>query len=361
MNLNGIKNTAKNTFMTPLLRFLALSLIILFAGTADLLAQNGGFAGAYSRMGFGPRGMGMGNAMTAVHQQGVFAHYNPALASTVRRSEFDFSSSLMSFDRRLNTVNLAFQVPPNAGINIGLLHAGVSDFDGRTTSGVPTDKFSTNEISMFVAFGLNPGERFSLGFSAKLLYADYFDNVDSPLGFGLDLGFLYRVNDNLSFGGAIQDLFSSYTWTTADLFGSNLASRTDRFPTRFKIGAAYDFSQYDLLLSAEFETRSQRSELIERVIDESQGRPRVRTTTGDITTGSSQFRTGAAYGIHERVEIRGGWEIGDLTHVSESHRPSASFSLMLPLRNFDSYIDYTFIREPEGISYMHVFALRIEL
>ncbi len=347
--------------MSGLSRTLFLFVMMLLMGGGELMAQSGGFAGAYTRMGFGPRGMGMGNAMTAVHQQGVFAHYNPALASTVGRTEFDFSASAMSFDRTLNAANIAFQVPPNAGINIGILHAGVQDFDGRSTSGVPTGNFSTNEISMFVAFGLNPGERFSLGFSAKLLYADYFDDLDNPLGFGIDIGFLYRVTDTWTLGGSIQDIFSSYTWTSSSLYGSNLASRKDSFPTRFKLGAAYEIPDLDLLLSAEFETRAQRSDVVRRVVNDSEGRPAVRTTTEDLTSGSSQFRTGAAYGIHERIDLRAGWEIGDLTYISESHRPSAGFSLLLPLRNFDSYIDYTFIREPEGISFMHVFALRIEL
>jgi len=338
---------------------LLLLISCFFAG--DVMAQSGGFAGAYTRMGFGPRGMGMGNAMTAVHQHGVFAHYNPALASTVESTQFDFSASSMSFDRSLNMANVAFMLPPNAGINIGLLHAGVSDFDGRTTSGVPTDQFSTNEFSLFFAFGLNPGEKLSLGFSAKLLYADYFDNVDSPLGFGMDIGLLYKASSQLTFGAAVQDIFSSYSWNTSGVFGGSLANRTDSFPTRFKFGAAYEFQDYDLLISADIETRSQSSEVINRRINTDTGRPGVITSREDIITGSSQFRLGGSYGVHERIDLRAGFDIGDLTEISQSQRASAGFSLWLPVPNFDSYIDYTFVREPEGISYMHVFALRVQL
>ena len=344
-------------FIKPAL--LAIIMSCFFAG--DLMAQSGGFAGAYTRMGFGPRGMGMGNAMTAVHQHGVFAHYNPALASTVQGTQFDFSASSMSFDRSFNMANVAFMLPPNAGINIGLLHAGVSDFDGRTSSGIPTEQFSTNEFSAFIAFGLNPGERLSLGFSAKLFYVDYFDNVDSPLGFGIDIGLLYHASSQLTFGATVQDIFSSYSWNTSGLYGGSLANRTDSFPIRFKFGAAYEFQDYDLLISADIETRSQSSEIINRRVNTDTGRPGVITSREDIVTGSSQFRIGSSYSVHERIDVRAGFDVGDLTDISQSQRVSAGFSLWLPLSAFDSYIDYTFVREPEGISYMHVFALRVQL
>lgn len=345
-------------FRLPLRSVLLLCLMSLFF-SADLMAQNGGFAGTFSRMGFGPRGMGMGNAMTAVHQQGVFAHYNPALASTVTDTEFDFSASSMSLDRQLNMLNVAFMLPPNAGINIGLIHAGVSDFDGRTVSGVPTSPFSTNEFKAFIAFGLNPGRKLSLGFSANLYYASYFDDVDNPLAFGLDIGFLYRASERLSIGGTVQDMFANYTWNTSAVYGGSLSNRSDNFPVRFKLGAAYELPEYNLLFSADFETRSQSSFIQERQVDVTPGQPVIRSTLTDITTGSSMIRLGTQYGIHERIDLRAGWDAGDLSYLAESQRFMGGFSLKLPLRNFNSAIDYTFVREPEGISYMHVFALRI--
>lgn len=327
----------------------------------DIAAQSGGFAGAYTRMGFGPRGIGMGNAMTAVHQQGVYAHYNPALAARVTDTEVNFSASSMSLDRSLNMASIAFDLPPTAGLNIGLLHAGVQDFDGRSSSGVPTDQFSTNELSGFIAFGINPSEKLSLGVTAKLLYADYFDNLDNPLGFGLDVGFLYRFNEQLSLGGTAQDLFSGYTWNTSQIYGGSLSGSTDNFPTRFKLGLAYELPAYGLLLSTEYETRAQSSDVITREVSTVGGQPDIIERSETITTGSSQFRIGSAYEVHERITLRAGWQIGDMDFVSETQQPFAGFSLLLPLQKFDSYIDYAFTREAEGISYMHVFALRLDL
>ena len=47
-------------------RRVAASLITTLVTGSIALAQIGGAPGSYSRMGFGARGMGMGNAMTAV-------------------------------------------------------------------------------------------------------------------------------------------------------------------------------------------------------------------------------------------------------------------------------------------------------
>ena len=327
----------------------------------EALAQSGGFAGAYTRMGFGPRGMGMGNAMTAVYQQGVYAHYNPALAARAENTEVNFSASSMSFDRRLNMASVAFALPPTAGLNIGVLHAGVRDFDGRTSSGVPTDRFSTNELSGFIAFGINPSDRLSLGVTAKLLYADFFDGLDNPLGFGLDAGFLYRFNERLSLAGTAQDLFSGYTWNTSQIYGGSLSNSSDSFPTRFKLGLAYAFPDYGLLLSAEYETRAQSADIVSREVSTAGGQPQIIERSESTTTGSSQLRVGSAYDIHERITLRAGWQIGDLDFISETQQPFAGFSLLLPLQKIDSYIDYAFTREAEGISYMHVFALRLDI
>jgi hypothetical protein len=53
-------------------------LILALAFPSIMLAQFGGQPGAFSRMGFGARGTGMSNAMTAVSQGEVFGYYNPA-------------------------------------------------------------------------------------------------------------------------------------------------------------------------------------------------------------------------------------------------------------------------------------------
>jgi len=51
--------------------------------------------GAFSRMGFGSRGMGMGNALSAVNEGNLVAYYNPALASFQQGNSFQTSYSIL--------------------------------------------------------------------------------------------------------------------------------------------------------------------------------------------------------------------------------------------------------------------------
>jgi len=333
---------------------------LLLADTAA--AQSGGFAGSYSRMGIGARGIGAGNVFTSTGFDGIYAHYNPALAAFTRGNQIDISSSLMSFDRMLNSVNATFPLPPNAGINAGIIHAGVSDFDGRTLSGYPTERFSINDYQLFVAFGLRANDRLNLGFAAKVVHASYFDDVNSPWGFGIDLGLTYRLATGLSLGVAVQDILTSLSWDTSDLYGTAGSTRKDdNFPTRYKFALSYVFPNQKIMIGTEYEIRSQRSDVISTQVFAGQGSPRILRSTDQITTSSSQYRFGSVYHVHERFSLRAGLQILDFDYIEESFQYSAGFSVHLPFDRFSPSVDYAVVQEPDGMSLMHVFALRFNL
>lgn len=344
--------------LTPL--FFLLPLLLLL--TEFTIAQHGGFAGSYNRLGFGARGMSMGNALTAVTHEGIYAHYNPALAAFIMETQLDISSASMSFDRRLNSINVAFQLPPQAGINIGLQHGGISNFDGRSVSGNPTERFSINEMNLFIAFGLRTSDRLSLGFTAKLLYADYFKNVSTQTGFGIDIGAYLKATESFHFGFSIRDLLSAYNWETSELYGTQGRSTENKFPIRVTLGVAYHSHETGLLISADVESQQQRSQspIIIQTIGQTGG-PSIRIERQNTRTSLNMLRFGSAYKIHERITLRGGWQFNDLKNINETHIPSLGFSLHLPHTRFSPSIDYSFLREPEGISNIHVFGLRLNL
>jgi hypothetical protein len=337
-----------------------IAFVILFTDTVT--AQTGGFAGSYSRMGMGPRGMAAGNIFTSTAFDGVYAHYNPALASFSRSNQIDMSSAVLSFDRSLNSVNATFRLPPNAGINAGIIHGGVSDFDGRSLSGYPTDRFSINDYQLFVAFGLNINERLSLGMASKVLHASYFEDVNKPWGFGIDVGLVYKATPGLSIGFAVQDILSSLDWDTSDLYNTAGTSRkTDNFPTRFKFAASITLPETGLMIGSEFEIRSQSSDIIITELSTGTGLPRLRRNTDQVKTSSYQYRLGSVYNMHERVTLRGGLQILDFEYISESLQYSLGFSVHLPFDRFSPSVDYAAVLEPDGHSFMHVFALRLNL
>lgn len=335
---------------------------IAFLLTEAVTAQSGGFAGSYSRMGMGPRGMAAGNVFASTTSDGVYAHYNPALASFSSGNQIDLSSAVMSFDRLLNSVNVTFRLPPNAGINAGIIHGGVSNFDGRSQSGYPTDRFSINDYQMFVAFGLKAGDRLRLGVSTKVLHASYFDHVNRPWGFGIDLGFVFMATSNISLAFAIQDILSSLDWDTSDLYNTAGTSRkTDRFPVRYKFAGSLTLPDHKLMIGTEFELRSQSSVIILTELASGTTIPRLQRNTDRITTSIFQYRLGTVYNMHERVTLRAGVQILDFDYIEESMQYSAGFSVHLPFDRFSPSVDYAAVLEPDGISFMHVFALRFNL
>ncbi len=336
--------------------------LLLLIPAAVTVAQSGGFSGAFTRMGFGPRGMAMGNALGTVTQEGVYAHYNPALAAGATGNQIDFSTALMSFDRSLNAVNATFSLPPVAGLNVGLLNANVNDIDGRTASGYHTDYLSTHEYQLFAAFGINASSRISLGATVKLHLANFYEDISNATGAGFDLGMVVRPAGTWRIGFAVQDIITEYTWNTTALYGAQGGrNRNDPFPTRFRFSTSYFFTEWDLLLSSEFEIQQQSAEYRRRQVASGSIPPQNTSITEEVTTNSRQFRIGAAWAAHERITLRGGWEIMDLDFMEETSKISTGFSVHLPYDALRPSVDYAFIREPLGIAGIHVLALRLYL
>ncbi|MDZ7693251.1 MAG: hypothetical protein U5K69_19390 [Balneolaceae bacterium] len=304
-----------------------------------LTAQAGGYAGSFSRLGFGPRGMAMGNAMTSVATEGIYAYYNPAFAALAFDSrQVDLSTSLMSFDRSLHKLNGAVPIPPSAGLSVTIINASVSGIDGRTNSGYHTEMLSTNEYQFTSTFGIRFTNKLQGGLSIKYYLADYHDALESTPSFGFDAGLLYHATNKLHVGLAIKDLLAEYNWNSGAVYGEESSpSSTDRFPLQVRIGASYSITE-ELLISAE---------------------PGVLLPPEAAPVG--QLRTGARYRLHELLTVRGGWQITDLNAVRVSHHGSAGFSIHLPFDILSPSVDYAFVPEPGHISSMHVFGLQLNL
>jgi len=339
---------------------LLLFILITFAGNSAY-AQAGGFAGEFTRIGFGPRGMAMGNAMIAVSDEGSYAYYNPALAAhpSPNGVQIDISTFLMEFDRQIHNVNAQFRLSPTASFNFGLINARVSDIDGRTQSGFHTESLSTDEYQLLSNFGLRISENIWGGIGFKINFADLNEDVTTNTAVGIDLGLYAYIFDGFTAGFAIQDLFTSYDTNTENLFGDNAGNSNQNFPTRFKIGAAYR-PLTKLLVSSEYEIRSQSSEVVRSAVELFEGIPTVITRRENVNTSSQFLRFGSRYLIHESITLRSGLQLIDLEFETETIF-SAGFSLHLPFDKFKPSIDYAFYREPNNISNIHVFALRLHI
>jgi len=333
---------------------------LLMITSAPILAQPGGFAGAAQRIGYGPEALGMGNAMTAVTSQGSFAHYNPAHSAIfLDYTPINLSVSSLSYDRIHQTLGAVFQLPPTAGITINLLRSGINDVDGRSASGYPNGNFDVSEYQLFTAFGIRISDKLNAGFGFKVNYANYHEDLEAETSVGIDIGLLYKISSNINFGFTIQDLFAEYRWNSAELYNQNQSRNViNKFPTRFKWGLAYQKKSYTV--SAEYEVQALSSEVNEDETFIAGGRPTLISSITELKTNAQQLRLGGAWNAHERITLRGGYSLPDLSNT-DSWGASSGFSLYLPFDKFSPAIGYAFVMEPNRVSNMHVFSISFKL
>ncbi len=310
--------------MKPLL----LTILLLAAGSA-CIGQTAGTAGAFARMGFSARGMGMGNALTAVTTGEVSTYYNPALAAFSEQRTAIASVGILSLDRSLNFLSYTQAIKPTAGISFGLINAGVGNIDGRDADGIHTDDYSTFENQFFLAFSNRLDQRVSIGVGIKLYYSKLFDQVKSTT-VGFDLGACVRATDDLSIGAAIQDINSRYKWDSKSLYDVNGKSTDDKFPTLQRIGLAYRVGGTQALLSGEFEHSSE---------------------------GTNIIRVGTEYVFTENFSARGGIDRWDFSNDATGIKPTFGFSVRNSFNGWSPAISYAYIVESFAPSGMHIITL----
>ena len=301
--------------------------------------------GAFSRMGFGARGMGMGNALSAVTEGNLVSYYNPALSVFQQGNSFTTSYSMLSLDRSLNFLNYTkrfeFGQKTNpdsstsprstAGISIGLINAGVSNIDARDDEGVKTGTLSTSENQFFVSVANRFSQKLSIGFTFKFYYYKLYQSITST-GLGFDVGALYLLDESMTVSLMISDINSRYQWDTGSLYGQDGKITKDYFPVLKKIGFAYKFNEPKIIASVEIENSN---------------------------AGTNILRGGAEYNIYENLFLRTGFDKLNLSNYDFPVRPSFGFSYFYSLNTIKFGIDYAFVIEPYSSSSQHIVGINV--
>ncbi|MGE5315957.1 MAG: hypothetical protein ACM3Q4_14790 [Acidobacteriota bacterium] len=303
--------------------FIALAVI---ASAAD--AQMAGTAGSFARLGFGARGMGMANAMTAVTTSEIAGYYNPAATPFQRSRTALISYGVLSLDRSLNMLTYSQPIKPNAGIAVSIINAGVTKIDGRDADGYQTEDLSTSENQFSLSFGLRPSPKVAIGFTPKIYYAKLYHGVTSS-SFGVDLGAVYSANERLTIAIAVRDVMSKYKWDTSQLYGENGNTTTDKFPIRQVFGAAYVIGDGTALVSAEIETSNKSTTII---------------------------RMGGELALAEQFTIRAGlgnWNLKDAKQAA----PTFGFTARTTMGSIQPALHYAYVIEPYNYFAMHIISL----
>ena len=339
------------------LHALLLALGLLVGATPDVRAQA---AGVFSRMGFGARGVAMGNGLVADAYGDASPYYNPALSPFILRQNLAASAALLSHDRELQFLQFAAPLRPRAGIALGLIHAGVTDIDGRDASGYHTETLSTDEFAFFLAFGTRLGERATAGVGLQLFRADYLDALDPVVSIGLDVGLSFKLSERFRLGLAADDLLARYSWDTTPIYDDEGTTTQDRFPARLRIGGAYVLLGGRALVVAELESRVSSAEARTRTTGQSaSGRPVETVERERLRVQSSHVRVGAEVYLAAPFAVRAG--LGGIGTGAADPSPTAGFMVEQEAGSLLLRGEYAFVLEPYAAGTMHLFTLRVFL
>lgn len=217
-----------------------IRIIVVLSLSLMLFAQNeaGGVAGAYLRMSPDARAAALGNATTALYNDVNIALSNPASIPTLEEKQFSSSFQFLSLDRFYQMLSFGVKMPPNAGMSISWIHAGVDNIDGRNYSNDYTYEYSWSQNAFIIGFGLQLIDWLSIGVSGKVL-SDQLVNSSSS-GFSADIGVSMSPVKNLMIGIVVKDISGKTTWDTSlEPYVDYQTRRVDYYPTTFHFGLSY--------------------------------------------------------------------------------------------------------------------------
>ena len=297
--------------------------------------------GAFSRIGFGARGIGMGNAMSSIIEGELVSYYNPAITPFQENNSVQAGYSFLSLDRSLNFLSITRKFDfyssrdtilenrkprTTAGISIGVINSGVGSIDGRDNNGLPTGELSTSENQFFLGLAARISDKISLGVSVKFYYYSLYEEINST-SLGFDVGALYRINDNFNVALVVADINSKYKWDTSPEYEQNGVISEDKFPNLRKLGISYRNKEVGILGAIEFENSSAETNII---------------------------RAGIEYNIYDQFFIRGGIDQFNVSNMDWSIKPALGLSFFKALGNFVLGVDYAFQIEQYSSSDRHI-------
>ncbi len=318
---------------------------------------NGQSAGQIGGIGFGGRGIAMGNALAGDASGNASPSYNPALAPYIPKQGIALSAALMTQDRQLQFVEFQTPLKPLAGIATGLIHTGVRQIDQRNSSGYHLGMATTNEYAFHAAFGVRIKNIGSVGIGLQLFRNDLHADLSSTQTLGIDIGVGIHILRSLHVGVVIDDLLAKYNWDSIDGAGSGA---DDEFPARLRIGLSWILLEKRLQLLAEYESRFSQHDLEEPMVGFSANNPVQFYTNREVTLHNSYIRFGAEFRLVPALILRAG--LGRLEAINNGGpRPSVGFMTEQPLGLLVTQAAYTFVLEPYAIGAMHMLSLRFFL
>ncbi|MCA9732025.1 hypothetical protein KC799_07840 [candidate division KSB1 bacterium] len=308
-----------------------------FSASLHSIFAQGGYAGAFLRMGIGARSEAMGRAYTAVVGSPESAYFNPAAVTAMQEREVDLSLRVLPLDRRFAYVGYSSAIKPKAkkttkpgartpegGLALTWIHASTTNIDGRDGDGRKFDSFSNYENAVNFSFGLKFSEKISAGITARAIWNSFPGIGTDGAGMasrsvGVDAGALINPVKNVWFGAVMKNIASKYNWNSDKLYERGTSTK-DEFPKVWRLGVATRQLSDKLFVAADLEGSKKYD-------------PRLMI--------------GAEYKIMGDALLRAGIRDGN---------PTFGAAYFFIVQGLEAGLHYAFVSQPEEIDVEHVFS-----
>lgn len=201
---------------------LIIGILILTPGLISYANGPGTTTASFLKIGVGARASAMGEAFTAIANDGTSLYWNPAGLIQIKNMEFLATYNL--WFQEIRQGYLSFSFPSLGGtVGLGTNYVDMGDIEGRDEEGNPTGDFGASDLHLFLGYAKR-FQKITLGFTAGWLNDTIKDSTKSAfLG---SIGLLYPLNRQLTLGTAVQNL------------GTQLGD--DPLPLTLKIGIAWN-------------------------------------------------------------------------------------------------------------------------
>lgn len=232
-----------------------LSFVFIFGlCTSYALAEEdlaGGEGGAFLRIPVGARPAGLGNAFTAIADDGSAPFFNPAGLCQIRGTRVGAMYNIMSLDRMNYQASVIIGTKRNAALAVTFNSFGVGDIIECEPGGIPSgDTFSTNDMALGISAGGKIIPLLSIGAGAKYIMQKIDESKAS--GFAFDIGALVATPvssgliKQIRIGASLMNLGGKMKWDTD-------TDHEDILPATFRVGASADLqlTSFDMIGTGE--------------------------------------------------------------------------------------------------------------
>ena len=223
-------------------RFIGLVAAIAMLSFPALFAQEGaaGMPGAYLHMGIGARGQALGNAYTAMAQDGSALFWNPAGLANQNPFQIYFMHSKLFMNTSLDYVAATAPTRSYGNFGLGLIALNSGEFDQRNELNEEIGNFNLSDMAFLASWSTVAFQDIAIGINYKLVTQKMLDY--SGMGHGFDIGLRKQLSPWLTTGLMLVNALAP---------SMTLAEESQSFARQLRVGAVAKLFEDKMSVSTE--------------------------------------------------------------------------------------------------------------